>query len=126
MTTGMPNSPDKYSLVRDQKIAPTHMTAVSMETTPTNNRRTTIRQARERGSVAWAMLVSVFIGAVVLAFTATVITQLNRSIAATNDTMKTQYTDVAVNDAISRLNAGETLPTRLTESVPICEKGLFM
>ena len=121
MAKGTANFPDKCSLVRDQKIAPTHMTAVSMETTPVDNRRTIIRQSRERGSVVWGLLVSVFIGAVVLAFTATVITQLNRSIAATNDTMKTQYTDVAVNDAISRLNAGETLPARLTESVPICE-----
>ena len=74
-----------------------------------------------RGSVAWSMLIAVAVLALIMTFTASVMTSLSRSVTATNDTMLTQWTDVAVNDAIARLNAGDTLPATLAETAPLCE-----
>ena len=77
---------------------------------------------RERGSITWALLVALALTTLAAAFTASVVTGLNRSKAGTDATMLTQYTDVAVADAVARLNAGDTLPASLDTSAPKCER----
>lgn len=90
---------------------------------PLTRRRTT---ADDTGSIAWALLISIAIALLVSVFTASVIQTVQRSKASTDATVLTQYTDTATADAIALLNAGETLPRTLQESIDgdnqTCEK----
>lgn len=81
---------------------------------------------RDTGSITWALLVSLAVIALGSIFTVSVITTVQRSKAAADATILTQYTDTATADAIARLNAGQTLPRTLQESIDgtdqTCEK----
>lgn len=88
---------------------------------------TTLRgRDRETGSITWALLVSMAVIVLGSIFTVSVITTVQRSKAAADATILTQYTDTATADAIARLNAGQTLPRTLQESIDggdqTCEK----
>ena len=80
----------------------------------------------DTGSIAWALLVSMAILILVSVFTSSIIQTVHRSKDSTDATILTQYTDTATADAIARLNAGDTLPRTLQESLDAsgqkCEK----
>ncbi len=78
--------------------------------------------ALERGSIAWALLVSLMLVALSSIFAASVITTVHRSRASTDTMMLTQYTDAAVADAISTLNAGDNVPATRADAAAKCEK----
>ena len=76
----------------------------------------------ERGSIMWALLVSMILMVLGTIFTASVIMTVHRSKASTDAMMLTQYTDTAVADAVAKLNANTPVAARMVDSVPHCEK----
>ena len=84
---------------------------------------TRIRDAGpDRGSLIWAVLISLIVLSLGTIFTASVITTVHRSKASTDAMMLTQYTDTAVADAIAVLNAGDPVPSTLDTAGAKCEK----